>query len=290
MKVSLKILSLCFLALFCVTAAFAQPAPEPIVTESSNPDEDKPLDGVYERTIIKETPPLKYDHIREADVFWEKRIWRVLDVREKMNKPFVYPEAPFINIILDAATSDNPEITLYSTIDDKFSEALDPNEASTIGISVDTIITFDPETFEEKMKVVRNELNWEDIKRFRIKEVWFFDEETSTMQVRILGIAPLREVFDDQGNFKYEQPMFWVYYPELRDVLARKEAFNPLNDAARMSWEDLFEMRYFSSYIYKESNVYDRRIQDYMTGVDILLESEKIKNEIFSFEHDLWSY
>ena len=290
MKVSLKILSLCFLALFCVTAAFAQPTPEPVVTESSNPDEDKPLDGVYERAIIKETPPLKYDHIREADVFWEKRIWRVLDVREKMNKPFVYPEAPFINIILDAATSENPEITLYSTIDDKFSEALDPNEASTIGVSVDTIITFDPETFEEQMKVVRNELNWEDIKRFRIKEVWFFDEETSTMQVRILGIAPLREVFDDQGNFKYEQPMFWVYYPELRDVLARQEAFNPLNDAARMSWDDIFEMRYFSSYIYKESNVYDRRIQDYMTGVDILLESEKIKNEIFSFEHDLWSY
>ena len=110
------------------------------------------------------------------------------------------------------------------------------------------------------------------------------------MQVRILGIAPLREIFNYQGEFKYEQPMFWVYYPELRKVLARQEAFNPLNDATRMSWEDIFEMRYFSSYIYKESNVYDRRIQDYMTGVDIMLESEKIKNEIFSFEHDLWSF
>jgi len=268
--------------------AYAQPTPEPVVTESSNPDADKPLDGVYERKIIEETPPLKYDDIREADVFWEKRIWRVLDVREKMNKPFVYPEDPFINIILDAAKEE--KIKLYSTIDDKFTEALDKNEASTIGVSVDTIITFDPETFEEQMKVVRNELNWEDIKRFRIKEVWFFDEETSTMQVRILGIAPLREVYDGQGNFKYEQPMFWAYYPELRDVLARKTTFNPLNDAARMSWEDIFEMRYFSSYIYKESNVYDRRIEDYMTGVDILLEADKIKNEIFNFEHDLWSF
>jgi gliding motility associated protien GldN len=84
--------------------------------------------------------------------------------------------------------------------------------------------------------------------------------------------------------------MFWAYYPELRDVLARKTTFNPLNDAARMSWEDIFEMRYFSSYIYKESNVYDRRIEDYMTGVDILLEADKIKNEIFNFEHDLWSF
>ncbi|MFT5833167.1 MAG: gliding motility associated protein GldN [Cognaticolwellia sp.] len=288
MKVSLKILSLCFLASFFVTVAYAQPTPEPVVTESSNPEADTPLDGVYERKIIEETAPLKYDNIREADVFWEKRIWRVLDVREKMNKPFVYPENPFINIMLDAAKEE--KITLYSTIDDKFTEALGPNEASTIGVSVDTIITFDPETFEEQMKVVRNELNWEDIKRFRLKEVWFFDEETSTMQVRILGIAPLREVYDDQGNFKYEQPMFWAYYPELRDVLAREASFNPLNDATRMSWEDIFEMRYFSSYIYKESNVYDRRIQDYMTGVDILLEADKIKNQIFNFEHDLWSY
>jgi gliding motility associated protien GldN len=289
MKISIKMLSLCFVAVLFVTTAIAQPTPEPTVTESSTPEtESKVLDGVYERTIIKETPPLTYDHIREADVFWEKRIWRVLDVREKMNKTFVYPEAPLINIILKAAQ--NEEITLYSAIDDKFTQEFTADEASTIGVSVDTIITFDPETFAEQMKVVRNELNWEDIKRFRIKEVWFFDEETSTMQVRILGIAPLREVYDDQGNFKYEQPMFWAYYPSLRDVLATKEAFNPLNDAARMSWEDIFEMRYFSSYIYKESNVYDRRIQDYMTGVDILLESEKIKNELFNFEHDLWSY
>lgn len=288
MKVNLKFFSLCLLGVLFLSAALtAQPVPEPTRTETSDPKK-APLDGVYERTTIKEKRILKYDNIREADVFWQKRIWRVIDVREKMNKPFVYPEAPFINLIMDAA--ENGTITLYSTIDDKFTEPLDPEEAASIGASVDTIITFDPETFEETVKVVRNELNWEDIKRFRLKEDWFFDEETSTLQVRILGIAPLREVYDDQGNFKYEQPMFWAYYPELRKELARHEAFNPFNDAARMSWEDILEMRYFSSYIYKESNVYDRRIQDYMSGTDILLESEKIRNEIFNFEHDLWSY
>jgi hypothetical protein len=57
-----------------------------------------------------------------------------------------------------------------------------------------------------------------------------------------------------------------------------------------MTWEDLFEMRFFASYIYKESNVYDRRLQDYLSGVDLLLEADKIKQEIFNFEHDLWSY
>jgi gliding motility associated protien GldN len=110
------------------------------------------------------------------------------------------------------------------------------------------------------------------------------------MQVRILGIAPLIDVKDDNGNFRYEKPMFWVYYPEARESLARERVFNFGNDTSPMTWEDLFEMRFFSSYIYKESNVFDRRLQEYLSGVDLLLEADKIKQEIFNFEHDLWSY
>lgn len=279
------IFSMGFLCLF-VSMMTAQPIEEEYYSESFV--SDKVIDGIYEESLISSTPPLQYDHIREADVFWEKRIWRVIDVREKMNQAFIYPELPFINILLEAAQQS--DITIYSAIDDKFSTPLNENEAKTMGVSIDTSVIYDPVTFQAKTVVTKNILNWEDIKRFRIKEVWFFDEETSTMQVRILGIAPLREVYDNQGNFKYEQPMFWTYYPELRKILASKEVFNPLNDAGRMSWEDIIEMRYFSSYIYKESNIHDRRLQDYLSGVDILLEADKIKNEIFNFEHDLWSY
>jgi len=110
------------------------------------------------------------------------------------------------------------------------------------------------------------------------------------LQVRILGIAPLIDVKDDNGNFRYEKPMFWVYYPECREVLSRHQVFNSGNDASPNSWEDLLEMRFFSSYIYKQSNVHDFRLQDYLSGVDLLLEADKIKHEIFNFEHDLWSY
>jgi gliding motility associated protien GldN len=84
--------------------------------------------------------------------------------------------------------------------------------------------------------------------------------------------------------------MFWVYYPEAREVLSRERVFNAGNDASPSSWEDLMEMRFFASYIYKESNVLNRRLQDYLSGVDLLLEADKIKQEIFNFEHDLWSY
>jgi gliding motility associated protien GldN len=85
-------------------------------------------------------------------------------------------------------------------------------------------------------------------------------------------------------------PIFWAHYPSLRNQLVKQEVFNPRNDAIRFTWDDLFEMRMFSSYIYKESNVFDRRIQDYATGVDALRESDRIKQDIFNFEHDLWSY
>jgi gliding motility associated protien GldN len=283
MNLKTQIFSMVFLCLVVATAT-AQPIEEEYNSETFT--SEKVIDGIYDESLIASTPPLKYDHIREADVFWEKRIWRVLDVREKMNQPFVYPEKPFINIILEAAQQG--DISVY--MDEKFTMPMSKSESQNIGVSIDTTIVFDPVTFIETPVVTRNVLNWEDIKRFRLKEVWFFDEETSTMQVRIIGIAPLREVYDNNGNFKYEQPMFWAYYPELRNVLAREEAFNPLNDAGRMSWEDIMEMRYFSSYIYKESNVYDRRLQDYLSGVDLLLEADKIKSEIFNFEHDLWSF
>lgn len=283
---------MCFLALFCTTVVIAQPTPEPVVTESSTPDEDKPLDGVYERSIIKETPPLKYDHIREADVFWEKKIWRVLDVREKMNLPFSYPVRPLISIIVEAVSSG--EVTAYMSTGkygEEFFQPFSKSEVSTIGARMDTVEIVDPVTFKTDTVVRPSKFNPADVVRYRIKEIWFFDEETSTMQVRILGISPLRNVYDDFGDFKYEQPMFWVYYPELRNILAREPAFNPQNDATRMSWEDIFEMRYFASYIIKESNVLDARIQDsYSNGLDALMEAEKIKNQIFSFEHDLWSY
>ena len=56
------------------------------------------------------------------------------------------------------------------------------------------------------------------------------------------------------------------------------------------TFEEIFQKRYFSSYIIKETNVFDRSINDYAQGLDALLESERIKDELFTIEHDLWHY
>ncbi|BDS14864.1 type IX secretion system ring subunit PorN/GldN [Aureispira anguillae] len=249
----------------------------------------KPRDGFYDRYLHKEKMPLPYDYIHEKDVFWEKRIWREVDTREKMNHTFVSPHGPLITTLLDAAKEGN--ITLYSSWDEKFSIALSQDEIQNLMSYADTISIYDPETLRDSIVVVTNEFNWENVQKYRIKEVWYFDEETSTLGVRILGIAPIINRYDDNGEFLNSGPMFWAYYPELRKTFAQTETFNPLNDGARLSWDDLFEARLFSSYIIKENNIHDRRIKDYAkNGTNALLESERIHSEIFNFEHDLWSY
>jgi len=298
MKNFLKI-SLALCLSFVAISLFAQ-VPENTggtgtpMTESSDPNDTLtkgPLDGIIEKKVMLERRVLPYEQVRENDLFWEKRVWRVIDVREKMNHCFMYPEEPFLNIILKAAQKD--EIAVYSEENDKFTNKIQKEEVASKISSIDTTEIMDPETYETKIKVSRNDLNYQDIKQFRIKEVWYFDAEQATLRVRILGIAPIRDFYDKKsGNWLYTGAMFWIYYPDCRELFARHQVFNVEgNDASPMSWEDLFEMRYFSSFIIKESNVQDRKIEEiYGKGNDMLVEGEKIKQSIFDFEHDLWSY
>lgn len=272
-----------------MSALYAQPDVNTNVTESGNAQTYIPRDNFYNRYLHTEEQPIAYDYIHEKDVFWEKRIWRIIDTNEKRNHVFRAEKAPFINILIDAALEG--DLTLYHMIDDEFTRPLNHKEVEYIKYKEDTVTIFDPITLEDSTIVTYNELNWEDVKHYRIKEVYFFDEETSTLNVRILGIAPIIERYDDNGNFLNTGPMFWLYYPAARSVLARHEVLNPLNDAARMSWEDLFEARLFDGYVTKASNLHNRRIKDYISDpMGILLESKKIEESIFNFEHDLWSY
>ena len=183
------------------------------------------------------------------------------------------------------------DLTLYSTDDDRFSKPLSADALRSLLYRRDTIPIWDMEAETETIKVVENELNWEDVRRFRLKESWYFDVNTGSLKVRILGIAPLIDVKNEDGDFLYEKPLFWVHYPSARALLAgRKAVTNGGNYASTTSWEDLFEMRHFASFVTKENNIHDRRLQDYLAGADLLLQSERIEDELFNREHDLWSW
>lgn len=282
-----KLSGLAMLLVFFAGTLVAQ-VPRNIMTESGEPLVQPPLDDIVEPTSTASKRIIPYETLREADIFWKKRIWRIIDIREKMNLSFGYPERPFINILIEAAKADENPMRVFQ--DEKFQLQLDTNQLNNVLFRQDTIEITDPETYETKLQIIRNDINPEDIQRYRIKEIWFFDKESSTMQVRILGIAPVIPVKADNGDLIGERAMFWVYYPEARGYLGRERVFSPYNDASPMTWEDLLEMRFFSSYIYKESNVKDLRLQDEYTGRELLMQAERIKSEIFNFEHDLWSY
>lgn len=236
--------------------------------------------------------PIDYDHISERDVMWSKNIWRVIDTRFKMNHPFAYPQRPLIQILHEAAKTG--EVSVYDPAvenADQFKKQMTPGDVRKVGVKNDTIVqisVMDGET--EEQVIIHNDLQWNRITKFRIKEIWFFDTQTSTMQVRIIGIAPVMEDFDANGNYRGDMTMYWVPYASLRNLLAKEEVFNPQNDWQHYSWDDLFQMRKFESYIYKESNVHDRTIAEYATGLDAQLENERVKQEIFEKEHDLWNY
>ena len=138
---------------------------------------------------------------------------------------------------------------------------------------------------------VANPFDPSSVRQIRIKEDWIFDKQRSEMQVRIIGICPVREDRDLlTGEFRGYEPLFWIYYPEIRPILARFEVFNRNNSSNRLTYDQLFLQRRFGSYIIKEDNVFDRYISDYAVDVDGLLESERVKNDLRNFEQELWVY
>lgn len=255
------------------------------------------LDGVYVKEHYPTRKVVPYTHLREADVMWATRIWRKLDLREKINHPLYYPTEPIKNrrsltqVILEAVKEGS--LTAYDPLDDEFTMTLTKAEIERKLNFIDTIYIEDPEPpYEMKMQVVDEPFNPANVKEFRLKEDWFFDRQKSVMEVRIIGIQPVADNIDrTTGEIRGKEPMFWVYFPEARNIFASAEVFNRQNDAERRTLEDIFWKRMFGSYIYKEKNVYDRLISDYMlNGLDQLLEAERIKEDIFILEHDLWEY
>ncbi|MEO5583438.1 MAG: gliding motility protein GldN [Saprospiraceae bacterium] len=270
------------------------PGPKVVVAAADTvrkPDADAPLDDIIERNLIKEKLVLAYEPLHERDIFWERRIWRVIDCREKMNLTFKYPGQELFTILKTGI--ENGDIKCYTTDVFEFKQTTeDINQQIS---KEDTVEVYDPNSGQYEFEVTRNDIDVQSINQYRIKEVWYFDSESSVMKVRILGIAPMFVEVDPATSLELPpRPLFWVYYPDCRKYLSQHKVFNENNVASPISWDDLFEMRHFSSFITKRSNVNDNRLVDYENlrdnGVDMLLESNKIKEEIFNFEHDLWSY
>jgi len=272
------------------------------VTQSTQPATPNPqltLDtlkivDVYDKIHIAEKKPIPYVPIREADVMWAKDVWRIIDLREKMNQPLYFPTTSigkrmsFFGLVMYGVREHNLHAFKDDTHNLFSSKTMLGYKDLVAQLGADTLLGGE----------IRLKTNL--VKQLLVKEKWFFDKQHSTMRVQIVGIAPIKvynkELKDANGSITVSpevtrEILFWIYFPEFRELFAKYEIYNRFSDAQNISFDDLFMQRRFGSYIYGESNVFENRyIVDYLVGDDILYESEKIKSSLMEMEHDLWEF
>ncbi len=257
-------------------------------------------DNAFDKSNLNLRTPLAYEHLRWDDALFAEKVWRELDLREKMNQTFRYDATDdngsqlFINMLLKAVNTG--QVTAFS--DDRFTSPMAMSEVQQLTVGkADTVPQYDVKDINKIVAyvVTRASFDAKSVIKLRIKEEWVFDRESSRMFVRILGIAPLRTLYFPNGQERPgSAPMFWIYYPDLRPSLAKAEVYNPKNmGQSRMTWEELFESRMFSSYIVRSTmdNAANKTIRQVIKDpILALLEGDNIKEKIFNFEQDLWSY
>lgn len=255
--------------------------------------------------LIQDRTPLPYQQLRQEDAAYDERIWREIDTREKINLPFRYAadedngNQRFISILFKAIQDgpDNGGVTAFSNVDDRFTTPMTKAEVAKAisGGSVSVPI------YDSLGNVIGNketiaEVNLDSFYKFRIKEEVIFDKQSSRLFWRILGIAPVKRVITASGVDLGYTELFWVYYPDMRPIFAKYYVYNGKNYGARATWEDLFESRMFHGRIIKSTldNPFDQYLnnQTGLKGNSILqlLQGDRIQNEIFDYEQNLWSY
>ncbi len=258
------------------------------------------LDGAYIKEHTSTRRAIPYVHLREADVMVAQRVWRTIDLREKINHPLYYPLEPsqgrksLFDVILEGLL-ENGSLTAYDPgvmlQDDEFTRPLTVGQLDGMLNAVDTVWTPSLDDPDVLMPVPQPDpVPTGEVTRYLLKEDWILDKQRGVMEPRIIGLAPLREVRGDDGELRGHAPLFWLYFPELRYVLANAQAFERGSDAGGRSFDRIFQDRLFSSTITKVSNAYNRSIIEHATGVDGLLEGEAVKERLFHAEFDLWNY
>lgn len=305
-------------AIMLLAACFAFAQDDEIDGSTLEQPVRKPVETPWEQVNTGDfTEPIAYTPVRQADVMYYWTIWRIIDLREKVNHPLYFPAdqkgtwRSLGQTIFDAIDMSNPEKTddvLPVYQDEMCTMPYSRDELQGLVSMTQTISDYDIETGEEigtKELIITFEPK--QITQYRMKEVWYFDKQYSTFRVQILQIEPMIQYDRSEGkssNYDEEEDsedvkgelvlksLGHIYYNELRPYLARQEVFNMKNQAARLSFDDLITWkRDFASLIYKESNVYDRDIEDYIANSrDQRIESERITDKLRTFEHDLWEF
>jgi gliding motility associated protien GldN len=242
---------------------------------------------------------LEYPFVREDDILWSNTYIQKVDLRQKKNHPYYFPLYPvkvgsgnvrmsFSDVLLKAVVEDQ---TLTAYTDEYFDEVKTIDKINKMLFSIDTVEFEDIDSGELVQEIDTIRVEAKDIKEFLILEDRFFDKKRSVIDVRILGVCLVAETLNAETFQMEKQKLFWVWYPNARQTLANSMVHNTNNSMERLTFDEMFQKRLFSSIITKESNLYDRSILDYKKDkMQQILEADRIKNDIRNLEIDLWEY
>lgn len=219
-----------------------------------------------------------YPALREADVAWERRVWRVIDLADASNAPL---SASNVEGTVCLSLMD---VIPHGLRDEGGITAYDPGEHGTDD-------AFRVPLSRERLRMMLQALDTlppSAIGRFMLKEDWILDKHRSEMEVRIIGLAPMIAVRGELGELMGYRPMFWLYYPECRQLLAWWVALRGADGV--LTYEAILDQRRFRGSITKVSNVHDRGVTGTRTGIDALIESEALRERLMNLGFDLWHY
>ncbi len=248
--------------------------------------------------------PLEYGYVDDRDVLWAKTTWEIIDLDERVNFPLYYPidtmnigkdRRSLYDVLVKGIKTGKIE-NVYS--DSYFTEKRTLSDISASLKRVDTtdygIEQINAGEAVSAEYIDTREITSQDILEYHIKGLWYFDKRQGELRYRLLGIAPVAPdvnfLDDDEPDLV---PLFWVFYPDAREILHSAKAFNSKNTLKPISFDHLLNSRRFSSIIYKEDNeLGDRKVEDYINDNSLLqlIESERIKESIRDFEQDMWNY
>jgi gliding motility associated protien GldN len=273
------------------------------ILNAKSPDEIGQLSAAR-LEVQKKDKPLAYGYVDERDILWSKNTWEIIDLDERINFPLYYP--------VDTNNIGSNRRSLYDVLmtgirsgkiknvyaDSYFNEKRTLQDISATLSKIDTtdlgVEQYNAGEEIDQQYIDRRDLSSADIAMYHIRGYWYFDKRQAELKYRLLGIAP---VAPDVNFIDDEEPdlveLFWVWFPDAREILHDADAFNGANTSQSISFDHLLNSRRFNAVIYKEDNVQgDRTVDDYITANAFmqLLESERIKEQIRNFEQDMWNY
>ncbi|MCC5916828.1 MAG: gliding motility protein GldN [Cryomorphaceae bacterium] len=270
-----------FSAFFGLQAAF-------VSAQVLSPEDDGPI--VKVERLYHNNEVIEFPLPREIDQLFSVRHWEQINVREKMNHHLYYPvmalpdRKSLFDVLIDGIMNEGTIMEVFA--EDRFELPYTPEEIQNNVMTIDTFFNPDDPFIIDFIDTIT--VTAKDVLYYRVKSDWYFDKRRGQMENYIIGIAPIVQ----NPKTKDIYPLFWVWFPDARYALATNICFNRHNNAARLSYDDIFKARMFDAIIIKEDNVYDRAIADYkrQSALDKLLESKKIKQTLRNYENDLWEF